>query len=256
MKVEDRQRDTAQSPSTGDSTLHDTQPLPQLRGEQRPETAPATEPTSAPEQGQPPTDQQGVSGQDAIVTPLPFALPPEDVNVEPSRRPSSRALWIAVGLCLFISLTSLALNGILIYSLLDARQTAIEGLDAAIAALDSFGGNGFHYEYNFEREIPITTDVPIQQDLIFPFEGDFPINTTVEVPIDAGVLGTFLIEVPIDTSIYVNTTVPIHVDQAFHISTTIPVSMTVPIDVQPDDPAVQDLIGEVREWLIRLRQSF
>jgi hypothetical protein len=161
-----------------------------------------------------------------------------------------------VSLCLLISLTSLALNGFLIYRLLDARQTALEGLDAAIAALDSFGGDGFHYEYAFEREIPITTDVPIQQDLIFPFEGDFPINTTVEVPIEAGVLGTFLIEVPIDTSVYVNTAVPIHVDQAFHVSTTIPVSMTIPIDIQPEDPAIQELVGGVREWLMRLRQSF
>ena len=78
----------------------------------------------------------------------------------------------------------------------------------------------------------------------------------MEVPINAGVLGTFVVEVPIDTSVYVSTEIPISVDQTFNISTTIPVSMTIPIDVQPDDPAIQDLLSQARQWLVRIRDSF
>jgi hypothetical protein len=97
--------------------------------------------------------------------------------------------------------------------------------------------------------------VPIQEEMIFPFEGNFPINTTVKVPIDAGVLGTFNLDVPINTSVYVETEVPIEIDETFEVSTTIPVSMTIPIELSPDDPAIQGLVDRVRQWLLDLRRS-
>jgi hypothetical protein len=168
---------------------------------------------------------------------------------------SWRTLRFMVGLCLIISLLSLALSAFMIYSLFSVRQTAVEELDAALEALDSFGRQGFHYEYPLNQEIPVAADIPINQELVFPVEGTVPINTTFEVPIDAGILGTFAIEVPVDTSIHVRTTVPIRVDESFYIETTIPVSMTVPIDIQPDDPGMQKLLNGVREWLERLRES-
>jgi hypothetical protein len=155
-----------------------------------------------------------------------------------------------------VSLASLALSAYLAYRLLSARQAFVREIDAVIAALDDLGGDGFHYEYHYQGVVPVSAGIPIQQDLEFPFEGTFPVNTTVEVPINAGVLGTFTIEVPIDTSVYVNTLVPLQVDQTFHVSTTIPVSMTIPIDIQPDDPAMRTLTGQVRGWLVRLRESF
>jgi hypothetical protein len=30
----------------------------------------------------------------------------------------------------------------------------------------------------------------------------------------------------------------------------------IPIDVKPDDPTLQGLLSNVREWLVRLRESF
>jgi len=194
--------------------------------------------------------------EDEIVTPAPLAPPPAKTLAEPQRPRSSKGPWIVAIVALVVGLASLALNAFLIYSLLSTRQTAADGLDAAIAALDNFGGKGFHYDYRFQQEIPVSADIPIQQDLVFPFAGDFPINTTIEVPIDAGALGKFVIPVPINTSIYVETSVPIHVDQTFSISTSIPVDMTIPIDVQPDDPEIQKLLAQVRAWLIELRSSF
>jgi hypothetical protein len=175
-------------------------------------------------------------------------------NDSPSPRPS-RALWLVVGLCLIVSMLSLALSAVMIYSLFSVRQTTVEGLDAAIEALDSFGAQGFHYDYPLNQVIPVSADIPIKQELSFPVEGTFPINTTVEVPIEAGMLGTFVLEVPIDTSIDVKTSVPIRVDESFHIETTIPVSMTIPVDIQPDDPGLQKLLKGIREWLDQIRES-
>jgi len=143
----------------------------------------------------------------------------------------------------------------MINSLSGAQRTAVEGLDAAIGALEDLEGEGFHYEYRFERTIPVSSSIPIEQEMVIPFSGEFPINTTVKVPIDAGVLGRFNIDVPINTSVHVDTEVPVSIDQTFDISTTIPVSMVIPIDVRPDDPAVQDAISRVLDWLLELRDS-
>ena len=172
---------------------------------------------------------------------------------ERTRRPSpSQALII---LCLVISLFSLALSAFLVYSLLNVRQTTMEGLDAAIEALDSLSQQGFQYEYPLNQEIPFSADIPIREELDFPFAGTFPINTTVEVPINAGMLGTFVIEMPIDTSIALSTSIPISVDESFHIETSVPVSTTIPIDIDPNDPGMQELIDGIRGWLERIKES-
>jgi len=168
------------------------------------------------------------------------------------RHTPSRAL---VSFCLVISLFSLALSAFLVYSLFHVRQTAVEGLDAAIEALDSLSQQGFQYEYPLNQEIPFSADIPIREELVFPIAGTFPINTTVEVPINAGILGTFVVEIPIDTSVEVSTSVPIRVDESFHIETSVPVSTTIPIDIDPNDPGMQELLDGIRGWIERLRES-
>jgi hypothetical protein len=243
-------------PSPGDNELEDTLPSmpipPELRAklaEQEPE---AQSPDAVRYRSY---DAETLSQQDEITTPPPLTAYREKVEKEPHPRRASGTIRVVVGLCLVISLASLALNGLLIYSLLNTRKTAVEGLDAAIDAMDSFGGEGFHYEYKFEDVIPFSGDIPFKQDLVFPFEGDIPINTIIEVPITfAG--QTFTVKVPIDTSVSIDTAVPISIDQTVHVSTSLPVSLVIPIDVKPDDPTLQGLLSNVREWLVRLRESF
>ncbi len=176
------------------------------------------------------------------------------MNAEEKSRYQTRSRLL-IGLCLVISLLSLALSAFMIYSLFRVRQTAVEGLDAAIGVLDSLSQEGFQYEYPFNQEIPISAEIPIRQEFVFPVAGTFPINTTIEVPINAGMLGTFVIEVPIDTSVEVETQVPIQLDESFQIDTTVPVSMSVPIDIEPGDPEMEKLLQGVREWLERIRDS-
>jgi hypothetical protein len=197
-----------------------------------------------------------LSPTEGLRTPLPPTLTKEAVSTEASRPKTSKLLWLFVLLSLVFSVTSCALSGYLIYSLLTVRQLALEGVDSAISALDGLEGKGFHYDYRFNESIPIQADIPIQQDIVFPFEGDFPINTMVEVPIDAGVLGTIVVEVPINTSFYVSTAVPIKVDQTFSVSTTIPVDMTIPVDVSANDPEIREMLEPVRLWLLKLRNAF
>jgi hypothetical protein len=199
--------------------------------------------------------QGAVSEQDDIPTPRPMNIErPNDV--EKRSGCSTKALWAAVIVSLIIGLISLALNAALIASLLSVRSTAVDGLDAAIAALDNFGQQGFQYEYHFNETVPFSGDIPFKQEMVFPFKGDIPINTVVSVPIDAGALGTFNIDVPIDTSFYVDLEVPISVDQTIHVDTEIPLDMVIPIAIQADDPMIQGIIGQVQGWLLELRSSF
>ena len=207
---------------------------------------------------QPLTRPSADPGEEEIVTPPPHIQVPVVIDASSDRPRGPRSLGllgVLVGISLVVSLASLALSVALIYSLADAQRTAVEGLDSAISALDNLEGEGFHYEYRFERSIPVSSSIPIQQEMVIPFSGDFPINTQVQVPIDAGILGTFMVDVPINTSVQVDTEVPINIDQTFDISTSIPVSMVIPIDVQPDDPAVQDGLSKLRAWLVDLRAS-
>lgn len=194
--------------------------------------------------------------QDEVSTPPPLAIPPAVQRRPAPRQRSSCLLRFLVGLGLILALVSLALNILLIYSLMGVRQTAVDGLDQALNSLDSLEDEGFHYEYKYENTLPISVEIPVQQEMVIPFQGTFPINTTVRVPIDAGVLGTFVLDVPINTSVPVDVEVPVQISQTVAFSTSIPVSLTVPIDVQPDDPAIEGFINGLRQWLLELRGSF
>jgi len=240
-------------PNDENSLTRDTQPLPlpPLRDEAPEEPAGEALVESSVSETQPPSEQDG------IPTPVPFVVPSDKLETGPRpQRSGSCALWAVVILSLIISLASLSLNAVLIYKMLSVRDMAIEGLDAAIAAVDKLGGEGIHFEYHFQETIPFSGDIPIKQDLVFPFKGDIPINTTVKVPVNAGVLGQFVVEVPINTTFPVDLEVPISVDQTIHVETEIPLDMVIPIDVQADDPAIQHKLDQVLDWLLRLRESF
>lgn len=194
-------------------------------------------------------------GSDA---PLPHSHVPVVVDATSARPPNRQRpgfLGMLVGVSLVLSLTALALSLSIIYSLSNAQRTAVEGLERAINALEHLEGEGLHYEYRLQRAFPVSSSIPVQEEIVIPLKEDFPIDTVVQVPLDAGVLGRFMIDVPIETSVELDTEVPIRIDQTFEISTTIPLSMVIPIDVRPDDPVVQGGIADLRSWLVELRDS-
>lgn len=239
-----------------DRFSRDTQPIPS----REPGQIPPMEPNSMIEEESIPQETilpEMELSQDDIPTPVPMPIPapPAELRTPPPRVGVPRALWVLVVLSLMISIFSLALNGILIFRLLGVRQTVVDGLDTALAAMDNLAGKGFHYDYHFNETIPFSGDIPIKQDLVFPFKGNIPINTTVRVPVDAGVLGTFNIDVPINTVFPVDLEVPISVDQTVHVETEVPLELQIPIDVKPDDPLIQQLLGPIQEWLLQLRES-
>lgn len=231
-----------------------TGPLPEAAtGREIPTFVQASEPPAT--RGRPVHDTPGVD-PDRVPTPQPMPIPRPETWTEPRPRRAPAVLWAMVLLALLLSAASLAVSGVLVYRAMAVRQKAVDGLDMAISGLESLGGKGFQYNYRFKRTIPFSGDIPFKQELTFPFEGDIPINTTVQVPVDAGVLGTFQIKVPINTKVHIQTSVPIRIDETFHVNTEIPVDLTIPIDIRAGDPAIQELISPIREWLVGLRDSF
>ncbi len=194
--------------------------------------------------------------QDQMVTPLPLGAPPAVKEQAARRERASCLLGFLVGLSLAVGLISLLLTGFLLYSLANVRQATIKGLDVAIDSLENLETNGFQYKYQFNDKLPVSVEIPVQQEMVVPFQGDFPINTTVKVPIQAGVLGTFVLDVPINTSVPVDVEVPVQISQTVAVSTSIPISMTVPIAVTAEDPAIQGFVASLRQWLLDLRESF
>ncbi|MFC2023302.1 hypothetical protein ACFLT5_01035, partial [Chloroflexota bacterium] len=204
----------------------------------------ATEPQPKDRAPHPSHEPPAVS-QDHIDTPAPILLTPEPVVMQAPPRGTSRLLKIAVVLSLLLSIVSLTLAGYLSYRLMRVQSEARRGIEEAVAAIESVGQEGFHYDYKFENTVPFSGDIPFKQDLIFPFKGQIPINTTVKVPVDMGFLKTE-IEVPIDTTFDLDLSVPIHVDETIHVDTEIPLSLEIPIDIEPGDPALQEMIDPIR----------
>jgi hypothetical protein len=151
---------------------------------------------------------------------------------------------------------SLALNAFLIYNLGRVRSVARAGIDSALEAVDSLAEGGFHYEYRFEDVLPFSADVPFEQEMVFPFNEGFPISTTVDVPIDTGFLGEFVFSMPVSTVVQIDTAVPIQISETFQVSTSVPISVIIPIDIGAEDPEAREVLGQIREWLLRLRNSF
>jgi hypothetical protein len=169
---------------------------------------------------------------------------------------SVRVLWLAMVLAGVLALTSLAVNAVLVARLLAIRNQMSEALSGASHSLDNLAGQSIAFDFPISQTVNLETDVPLKQDITFPFKGNFPINTTVSVSINLGpVLGTQVINVPVNTTVPVDVSVPIRVDQTFHVKTQVPVQMKVPIRLSPNDPPFKEWLAQAREWLQGLRKS-
>ena len=169
---------------------------------------------------------------------------------------SVKVLWLATVLVGLLALASLAVNAVLVARLLMIRNQVSEALTGASRSLDNLAGQTIAFDFPISQTVNLETDVPLKQDIGFPFKGNFPVNTTVSLPVDLGpLLGQQVINVPINTTVPVDVVVPIHVDQTFHVKTQVPVQMNVPIRLSPNDPPFRDWLALARAWLQGLRKS-
>ncbi len=169
---------------------------------------------------------------------------------------------IALIFLAMLTVCSLALNGVVIFGLLrarqialDAQQTAQEAVGNARAIVTGVSDDTFSYTIEVEQEIPIATTIPFNEEVNVPIHTTIPISTTVIIPINAGLLGTFSIDVPIRTIIPIDLEVTVPISQTVNIATTVPLNMDVPINIPLAETPLIDYIDEVDAALIRFEET-
>ena len=133
---------------------------------------------------------------------------------------------------------SLALNGYLITTLLNVRQTALDAITTARNSLALMGSQPFITQVSIDQEIPFDTVVPINQTFSVPLNIEYPLSTVVNTYVNIPVLGRQEISLPIETIIPIQYTldVPIAVDVpislTYHLQTEVPVEVEIPPEIR------------------------
>jgi hypothetical protein len=167
-----------------------------------------------------------------------------------------------------LTVLSLALNGVILFGLVRARQIA---LDAQQIALNTVGDtraivvgvsdDTFSYTLEVEQEIPIATSIPFNEEVTVPLRTTIPISTVVSIPINAGLLGTFDVDLPVHTLIPVDLELSVPISQTVNIATTVPLDVDVPIVIPLAETPLVDYmekldvgLGHLEESLIQLEE--
>jgi hypothetical protein len=163
-------------------------------------------------------------------------------------------LWALAVVGFTLALVSLILNAVLFLRLHHAGEVTGGVLDEVIAALDEVPGQAIDIVVPISQTIQFSTTVPFARDFDIPFQHTVTINRTVRVWVDAGLLGRIPIDIPIYATIPIEMNVPVHIDQRFPVQAEIPLEMVVPFHLEPEQLAVDAVIGTFRRWLTTIRE--
>ena len=158
-------------------------------------------------------------------------------------------------------LVSLALNVLVIASLLEVRQTAAGALNRAAGALADMEATTFETSVEVRQTIPVNAEIPFQREwnvpvrVSVPIEHELAFEETIVVPIDVPLFELNL-DVPVSTTIPVSLTVPIEtevpfaIDETFYVDTEVQVDLLVPVTLDLADtslPAQLDALAAMLE---------
>jgi len=167
----------------------------------------------------------------------------------------------ALILLALLTLLSLALNGVVIYGLLRARQIALDAQQAALktvtdarSVVASVGDDTFSYTLKVEQEIPVAASIPFDEVVTIPVNTVVPIDTTVIVPIDLGITIYDLV-IPIQTIVPVNLEFAVPISQTVDIVTSVPLDVDVPIEIPLAETPFVEYIDELDAGLARLEEA-
>lgn len=168
---------------------------------------------------------------------------------------------IALILLALLTLLSLALNGVVIYGLLRARQIALDAQQAALqtvtdarSVVAGVGDDAFSYTLKVEQEIPIAASIPVDEVVTIPVDTVVPIDTTVIVPIDLGIT-TYDLVIPIQTIVPVNLEFAVPISQTVDIVTSVPLDVDVPIEIPLAETPFVEYMDELDAGLARLEEA-
>ena len=154
----------------------------------------------------------------------------------------------------FLTVFSLALNGVVIYALLRFARIGQESIATARALLTAVGEERFEYTFEFEDEFPFQTTVPVNEEFTVPFNSTIPINTVVSVPLNLGIT-TYNLQVPINTVFPMDMEFTVPVSMTMDVDLTVPISMSVPVEILISETPFVRYLEEIDAELTDIEQS-
>lgn len=153
-----------------------------------------------------------------------------------------------------LTLLSLALNGAVIYGLLQARQIALKAVVDARAIATGIGDETFSYTLEIHEEIPVAASVPFREEVTVPVQTTVPISTTVVVPINLGIT-SYNLKLPIRTIVPINLEFTVPVSKTVDVATTVPLDLVSPIEISIADTPLVGYLDELDADLAELEEK-
>jgi len=153
-----------------------------------------------------------------------------------------------------LTLISLALNGAVIFGLLEARETALSTVAGTRAIVADVGDETFSYTFKLNQEIPIAASVPFSEEITVPVKMTIPISTTVVVPIDLR-FTSYNLQVPIRTLIPVDVEFTVPISKTIDVATMVPLDLDVPIEIPIADTPLAGYLEGLDEDLAKLEEK-
>jgi hypothetical protein len=128
-----------------------------------------------------------------------------------------------------------------------------QGLDEAIAGLDSFRSSTIEFDVPINEDIPIETEIVLNRTLDVPIQTTFAIDQVVDTTIT--IAGPFDTQIPLDVTVPVQLDVPVDlvipfaINEVIPISAEVPVRLTVPIAVKVAGTELASLADALSEGL-------
>ncbi len=145
---------------------------------------------------------------------------------EPS--PTLRARWLAPA-ALAVALLSLALNGVLLWTLRHPERLLAPALGRVVERLARQDAS-LKYTVRIPAGTPVHFDIPIDQRYTVRLNTTLPINTTFNLPINTP-FGSQNVRVPVRANIPIRTNMPVHLKDTFRLRTQTEAEIVVPLEV-------------------------
>lgn len=160
-------------------------------------------------------------------TPLPQGAPPPAKQAPSRVKVGQLLLW-------FLVILSLALNGVLIYTFFEVRQSVLNTVASLQNTVVEWRDEPIVIPVKVDQQIPFQATIPISETLTVPLNFDYPLSTVVHTSVRIPLVGEQEVAFPIDTIIPVHYTletpiqVSVPISMSYHLQTEIPVAVEIP----------------------------
>jgi hypothetical protein len=156
-------------------------------------------------------------------------------------------LWILV-------LALLVANAVTLSKLIEARRITQQAVVQATELLATLEDLTIEQTVAIQQDIPIVTEVTIDETLSVPVQTDLEVDQDVTIPIQVGGLGIVDVTIPIQTTLPIDMTIDVPFQIAMPIDMTFPVDLQVPISIDLSDTALYGILQEAQVWLSQIAE--